>query len=1060
MPIRIHSSNRVEKLQQSLCHRLSTRPLSSPLTSEIILVPTFAMSRWLNLRVAQHQGVAANIEYLLPAAWLWQVASQIIDGVPSQDPLAQQAMAWKIFAILPTVIDEAEFTDLNQYLFDDENGIKRWQLSIRIAELFDRYQQYRPQMIREWSSAQLSGWQATLWQKLIQDLHGIHRVAILSQLIDSLNGTNPGSKAPQRISLFAISSLPPLTIEVLLALSQHVDITFYQHSPTDQYFADLKSTRSLSRLGLSHPDEIEYYDTGNELLASWGRQAQTMQTLLLEQDNQPKQEIEDNYPPGITTLLQSIQQNIFDLGTTPINTHADDSIAIHICHSAMRECQVLHDQLLKILADNRQLGVEDILVMVPEISRYAPYIEAVFGYEDNAGKPYLPWNLSDISIIDEHPLVQSFLQLLHLPSSRFEISEIISLLEIAEIRKHFELDDAAVSDIQQWIDASRVRWGIDGSFKLAMGQPATIQNTWIQARQRLFTGYALGEDGLWNGIAALKHIDTGAALNISKFFDLFDRLDYWRNQLQRSAQVETWIVLLNRMLSDFYTVVDPAEDHLQEVRDCIDTLNLADNCSITSSLLRHWMEMQLGKQRRQGRLFSGGVTFCGMRPMRNLPFEVICLLGMNDNAFPRRLASYDFDILNQQHQLGDPSSGDEDRYLMLETLLSARHSFYMSYTGRSLKDNSECQPSVLVNEFIDFIDAQTATAGKLCSELIQLHPMQAFSTDNFTDPLFSYDTSWCNVARYTQKPVRALEKLSWPQKVRAVNNDDRINIDLKNLQRFLAHPIRYFINTNLKIFFERVDEYDNDESFSLDSISSWQLKSRLSSSLLKGRSDSYNKLNAESLLPHGVAGQIAFDNIQRQNQDWLQQLKNFCDIPRETIIVNPGLEGDFCIFGEIADYYPGKGLMHHSASRVNGSNFLKLWIEHLCLCATEQYDDDDRSYLITPDQTIAFTKTDQSQAMKILFDYCELFFLGQSQILPVFPKSSFAFALEADHDKALNKAFDAWRSSSFSPVKGDEEDDYIQLAIRRSDQIPLYHPAFEKYASAFYQFALRQKVTL
>jgi exodeoxyribonuclease V gamma subunit len=32
-----------------------------------------------------------------------------------------------------------------------------------------------------------------------------------------------------------------------------------------------------------------------------------------------------------------------------------------------------------------------------------------------------------------------------------------------------------------------------------------------------------------------------------------------------------------------------------------------------------------------GRAFlSGGVTFCAMVPMRSLPFEVVCMIGMND----------------------------------------------------------------------------------------------------------------------------------------------------------------------------------------------------------------------------------------------------------------------------------------------------------------------------------------------------------------------------------------------------------------------------------------------
>ena len=1057
MPIRIHSSNRVEKLQHSLCYELTSQPLTNPLAGEVILVPTFAMSRWLNLRVAQHLGVATNIEYPMPAAWLWKIAEQVIEDIPARDPLAAESMTWNIFSMLPLLTHKAELAELNQYLIGDDSGIKRWQLSVRIAEVFDRYQQYRPDVIHEWSAGKISDWQAILWQTLIEDLHGEHRVGVISRLIDRLGSSNPGVNLPERISLFAISSLPPLTLEVLLALSRHIDICYYLHSPSNQYFADLKSHRSLAKLGLSRPDEVKYYDTGNELLASWGNQAKSMQTLLLQQDYLVAQETESYCPPGNTRLLHSIQQNIFDLGATQINTQADDSISIHVCHSAMRECQVLYDQLLKILSDNPQLNAEDILVMVPEVSRYAPYIEAVFGYEDNTERPYLAWNLSDISIIDEHPLIQSFLQLLQLPNSRFEISEIMSLLEIPQIARQFELDEVAISDVLEWIEASNVRWGIDDKFKNEINQAATIQNTWLQARQRLFAGYALGDVRIWNNIAPLRHIDSNVAVNIGRFLNLFERLDYWRKQLQKSAGATEWVALLNQLMADFYTGLEPGEDYFQEIRDGIDALNLAGDCDMSSSLVRHWMQNQLGRQQRQGRLFSGGVTFCGMRPMRNLPFQVICLLGMNDNAFPRRPVSYDFDYLNRQHRFGDPSSADEDRYLMLETLLCARHTFYLSYTGRSLKDNSECQPSVLISEFIDFIDSQSDHI-KLSDELVHLHPMQAFSADNFIAPMISYDASWCDVARIVRDSKQALKARGWPRKIKPVTEDERNEIDLRNLQRFLAHPIKYFFNTRLKVYFERNDEIDNDESFSLDALAAWQVKARLSADILKGQSDSYKVLRAEGLLPHGAAGSIEYEIIHRKQLAWLEQLGIFSTLPNESFSVNIEMDDRHYLYGEIANYYPGKGLMHYSASRLKGAALLKLWIDHLCLCATGRLSDSDSSYLIASDQTVTFNKLEPKHALISLLEYCQLFDKGQYEILPVFPKSSYAFALQPESDKALKKALEAWYSHRFNPVKGDEDDDYIQLAMRHCVELPLFHAGFSEFASMLYRQALKHMV--
>ena len=56
------------------------------------------------------------------------------------------------------------------------------------------------------------------------------------------------------------------------------------------------------------------------------------------------------------------------------------------------------------------------------------------------------------------------------------------------------------------------------------------------------------------------------------------------------------------------------------------------------------------------------------------------------------------------------SRREDDRYLFLETLLSARQVFYLSYVGRSIRDNSQILPSVLVSELLDSIDRGFAEA--------------------------------------------------------------------------------------------------------------------------------------------------------------------------------------------------------------------------------------------------------------------------------------------------------------------------------------------------------------
>ncbi|MGH6821117.1 MAG: hypothetical protein ACREDU_09680, partial [Methylocella sp.] len=363
----------------------------------------------------------------------------------------------------------------------------------------------------------------------------------------------------------------------------------------------------------------------------------------------------------------------------------------------------MHDNLLAILDADATLRPEDILVMVPEIGRFAPYIEAVFGKAENELRPFIPWNLSDITIAEEHSLLAAFLRIVSLPESRFTQSEILSLLDLPEVAQRFELDAEAVETIHELTRRANVRWGIDAIHKLRFKLPAIEDNTWHQAGRRFFAGYALGSEDCWNDIAPIAAVEGEKAVLIGRFWQLLQSLFDCREELLVERSGMDWQIYLNALLDRFFSEDESGE--IQPIRDALDELHQATSQGLLSrQLVLYWLRQYLSETTRSGRYFSGGVTFCGMRPMRSLPFRVICLIGMNERAFPRRVQKAEFDLMTQNWNPGDPSRGDEDRYLLLETLLCARQILYISYTGRDPRDNSVREPSVLVKELLDFID--------------------------------------------------------------------------------------------------------------------------------------------------------------------------------------------------------------------------------------------------------------------------------------------------------------------------------------------------------------------
>ncbi len=1060
MGLHLISSNRVESLLSELAKRLLQPPLDSPFTPEVIIVPGPAMARWLNLQLARQHRIAANIEYPLPASWIWGLTGSLLEETPEQDPLERNAAGWKIHTLLPRLLESPPFRALKNYLRDERDDLKRWQLSSRIADLFDRYQFYRPELIRAWSRGEADDWQARLWRALIANCPHTHRVAVLDRLLQALAQGVPGSTLPPRISLFAVSSLPPLFIDVLQALAAHTRVDLYQHSPTDQYWADLKSKRALSRLRLERPDESVYHDTGNELLASWGRQGQALQDLLLAGGGLHSSDWEEYRQPGAGSLLQRIQQDIFTLDETPQGATADTSLQLHICHSPLRECQVLHDQLLNILDRNTTLKPEEVLVMVPEISLYAPYIEAVFRRDEAGSRPFIPWNLSDVTIADEHPLIRIFFQLLELPHSRFTASEVLSCLDVPELTARFGLDREACEDIRLLLAESNVRWGLDGEQKQGFGLPPLIENTWKQAEQRLFAGYALGEVDFWDGIAPLPGAEGGRARSLGRFWLLFDRLRVYRLLLGRPHRADAWQQLLNRLLDDFFDDRDDDDGRLQQIRDALDSLQQqAGEEQLSPELLRHWLNGELGSQAIRGRYFSGGVSFCGMRPMRSLPFRVICLLGMNDLAFPRRERPLEFDRMIGNWRPGDPRKGDEDRYLLLETLLCTRLTLYISYIGRDMKDNSERQPSILVRELLDFIDNRydlPAGSDPLSRQITRVHPLQPFSPRNYLPDSASFDDYWCQVAEAIRQPRPEKPLEQWPAWEITPPEEESREVELGRLRRFVRHPVQFFFNTRLQIWLGDEPVVEDEEPFGLDGLSRWQLKQIMANDLLQGRETRQALLQAQGLLPHGVFSRIAFEQSARDVQPLLERLQAYAGITPRPLLVDIALDQAFRLSGQVDRFLPGRGLLHYTPSRFKGKTLLALWLDHLALCTSGLLAEGEESVLICSDQGWRLPRMAAAAARPLLQRYLEYYWQGLHRPLPLFPESSYAWAVAAeDPEQARRGAWSRWQGNLFGGPPGEMDDPYVQLAMRGGTADPLDHPEFASLACGFYQAPLQ-----
>jgi len=152
-----------------------------------------------------------------------------------------------------------------------------------------------------------------------------------------------------------------------------------------------EAIQAIAGNGEINPGDL-HLDRGHPLLASWGKTGREFQRLVTDLQ-MVNEEVEDFRESAQSDLLGQVQRTILNLEDRPTGeplevSRADRSIQIHNCHSPLRELQVFRDHLLEWFASDPTLSPQDILVLLPDVAAYAPFIKGVF---DNAERDRPPF---------------------------------------------------------------------------------------------------------------------------------------------------------------------------------------------------------------------------------------------------------------------------------------------------------------------------------------------------------------------------------------------------------------------------------------------------------------------------------------------------------------------------------------------------------------------------------------------------------------------------------------------------------------------------------------------
>ena len=1095
--LRVYHSNRLDVLEALMEFIVERERLDDPFEPEMILVQSTGMAQWLQMTLSQKFGIAANIDFPLPASFIWDMFVRVLPEIPKESAFNKQSMSWKLMTLLPQLLEREDFTLLRHYLTDDSDKRKLFQLSSKAADLFDQYLVYRPDWLAQWETGHLveglgeaQAWQAPLWKALVEYTHELgqprwHRANLYQRFIETLESATtcpPG--LPSRVFICGISALPPVYLQALQALGKHIEIHLLFTNPCRYYWGDIKDPAYLAKLLTrqrrhSFEDrELPLFrdsenagqlfnsdgeqDVGNPLLASWGKLGRDYIYLL--SDLESSQELDAFVDVTPDNLLHNIQSDILELenrAVAGVNIEEfsrsdnkrpldplDSSITFHVCHSPQREVEVLHDRLLAMLEEDPTLTPRDIIVMVADIDSYSPFIQAVFG--SAPADRYLPYAISDRRARQSHPVLEAFISLLSLPDSRFVSEDVLALLDVPVLAARFDITEEGLRYLRQWVNESGIRWGIDDDNVRELELPATGQHTWRFGLTRMLLGYAMeSAQGEWQSVLPYDESSGLIAELVGHLASLLMQLNIWRRGLAQERPLEEWLPVCRDMLNAFFlpdAETEAAMTLIEQQWQAIiaEGLGAQYGDAVPLSLLRDELAQRLDQERISQRFLAGPVNICTLMPMRSIPFKVVCLLGMNDGVYPRQLAPLGFDLMSQKPKRGDRSRRDDDRYLFLEALISAQQKLYISYIGRSIQDNSERFPSVLVQELIDYIGQSHYLPGdealncdeseaRVKAHLTCLHTRMPFDPQNYQPgERQSYAREWLPAAR---KAGKAHSEFVQPLPFTLPET-----VPLETLQRFWAHPVRAFFQMRLQVNFRTEDsEIPDTEPFILEGLSRYQINQQLLNALVE-QDDAerlFRRFRAAGDLPYGAFGEI-FWETQCQEMQQLADRVIACRQPGQSMEIDLACNG-VQITGWLPQVQPD-GLLRWRPSLLSVAQGMQLWLEHLVYCASG--GNGESRLFLRKDGEWRFPPLAAEQALHYLSQLIEGYREGMSAPLLVLPESGGAWlktCYDAQNDamldddstlqKARTKFLQAYEGNMM--VRGEGDDIWYQRLWRQ-----------------------------
>lgn len=819
----VYCSNNPEYLCEKLSQNLKNNP-KDVFDQEVIITQSEGMTAWLRTSLANRNGIIANTLFLNQDAIISEIYELIFD---EKAKVSKDSVRFKIYRALGNNDFIKAFSTVSDYYKDDD--LRQIQLAGKIADLFDQYQLYRPDFLRAWRQGTTvtdkqdsEEWQKWLWNEIAI----VSREEIKEQIGKNLEAkrTIVASRFP-RISVFGVTIFTEYHLEFFKILSGYITVDFY-----------------ISMPGVSD-------DYVNSLLISFGQKARELKEMLERIFGKPEfvavKYGSDN--SSYDTLLTRVQNQILS-NTNQLESIDDSSIQINSCHTPAREAECLYNYLLDLFVKEKSLKPGDILVMTTDIDKYAPYLKALFLH----GPAKIPFWISGAANTTEDSIISALEQLMKFTEDDFTSEKVVSLLEQKRVKTRFGVNDCEY--IRSVVRNTNIRTGIEGK-----ESNDTIYVSWKYGLDKIIMGYAMLTDEEYqadDGPALFPYSDaeSSASFDLLRLKAFTDKLAEILKAEQTERSLAEWKTLLFReiieemIFYDSFSKEDRAElTSIYKALSYIDDVDFGEKVSfrvflneLDSKLFREYAEISLN---------TGNVTVSPAVPVRGIPYRVICFLGLDNDIFPRQDRYQGFDLIGEEYRQGDRSKKETDKYLFLDTILSAREKLYLSFIGQSSRDNSRIPPSIVIDTLVDYLDNKS---------LVVEHPLHGFSNRynrEAPERMFTYLYGNESGIRSEREPAKT----------------ETDEISVHSFVKFFENPVQWYFEKILGIGYDDEETaLPESEPFEVRGLEKWKLRQKLMETDTVDNDELLLKLMKEGMLPLKNLGATTLEKIR----DEIENLRN------------------------------------------------------------------------------------------------------------------------------------------------------------------------------------------